>query len=114
MSCGTEIAFLEWLPSYKRATIMQASLAVLAGLCGIVRGALAGGPLWIGGATLILLVIPFTLVVIRPTNNRLLDPRRDRASDETRRLLVSWGRLHGVRTTLSVGASVLYVWAAIG
>ena len=113
LSCGTEIAATEWAPSYKRATLMQAPLAAVAGLAGLARGILAGGPLWISAAVLILSVIPFTLVVVRPTNDRLLDPRRDRASAETRQLLSSWGRLHLVRTVVSVVASILYAWTAI-
>jgi uncharacterized membrane protein len=112
LSCGTQIAATEWAPSYKRATVMQAPLAIVAGLLGILRGVLGGGPLWVWAAVLILSVIPFTLVVIRPTNNQLLDPQRDRGSDETRQLLNSWGRLHSVRTALSVLASILYVWSA--
>jgi hypothetical protein len=112
LSCGTEIAATEWAPSYKRATMMQVPLALVAGLSGIVRGVLGGGWLWLWAAVLILSVIPFTLVVIRPTNNRLLDEQRDRGSDETRQLLNSWGRLHLVRTALSVAASILFVWAA--
>jgi len=112
LSCGTAIAATEWAPSYKRATVMQVVLALVAGFFGIVRSVQGGGPLWGWAATLLLAVIPFTLVVIRPTNNQLLDARRDRASDETRRLLERWGRLHGVRSALSVAASILFVWAA--
>jgi hypothetical protein len=80
----------QWAPSYERATVMQASLAAVAGLLGMVRGAQGGGPLWVWAAILILAVVPFTLIVIRPTNNRLLDPRRDRRSAETFGLLKSW------------------------
>jgi hypothetical protein len=112
LSCGTEAAAAEWAPSYKRATIMQVPLALTAGLFGLLRGAQGGGSLWLFAAILILAVIPFTLVAIRPTNNRLLDPRRDRRSDETLRLLRAWGRLHAVRGALSVAASMLFVWAA--
>lgn len=112
LSCGTEIAAAQWAPSYKRATVMQASLAVVAGLFGMIRGVQGGGPLWVWAAMLILAVVPFTLIVIRPTNNRLLDPRRDRRSDETLQLLKSWGRLHSIRSLLSVAASILFVWAA--
>lgn len=112
LSCGTEIAAAQWAPSYKRATVMQASLAVVAGLFGMIRGVQGGGPLWVWAAMLILTVVPFTLIVIRPTNNRLLDPRRDRRSDETLQLLKSWGRLHSIRSLLSVAASILFVWAA--
>ena len=112
LSCGTEIAATQWAPSYKRATLMQAPLALVAGLFGIVRFILGGGALWGWAALLILAVVPFTLVVIRPTNNQLLDVRRDRGSDETRRLLETWGHLHGVRSALSVVASILFIWAA--
>jgi Domain of unknown function (DUF1772) len=112
LSCGTEIAATQWAPSYKRATRMQAPLALAAGLFGITRGVLGGGSMWISAAVLILSVIPFTLIVIRPTNNRLLDRQRDRGSEETRELLNTWGRLHLVRTVLSLAASVLCVWAA--
>jgi hypothetical protein len=91
---------------------MQVPLALIAGLFGIARGTQGGGPLWLWAAVLILAVIPFTLLAIRPTNNRLLDPGRDRRSDETLQLLKAWGRLHAVRGALSIAASMLFVWAA--
>jgi uncharacterized membrane protein len=113
LSCGTEIAATQWAPSYKRATLMQAPLAVIASVFGIIRGALGDErALWIGASLLILAVVPFTLVVIYPTNHRLLEAGRDRRSDETLHLLKAWGRLHNVRTLLSVVASILFVWAA--
>lgn len=113
LSCGTEIAATQWAPSYKRATVMQASLAVIAGLLGIARAVQHGGALWAAASVLILSVVPFTLIVIRPTNNRLLDPRRDRRSKETLELLKSWGRLHLVRSVAGAGASILFLWAAV-
>jgi uncharacterized membrane protein len=112
LSCGTEIAATEFAPSYKRGALMQAPLAMIAGILGIVRGTLGDdGALWLLAGGLILAVVPFTLIVIRPTNDRLLDPQRDRRSEETLQLLTSWGRLHAVRTLLSVVASVIFVWA---
>lgn len=57
-------------------------------------------------------VIPFTAIVVLPTNNRLLAPDRDPASAETRQLLERWGRLHGVRSALSLAASVIFLIAA--
>ena len=32
LSCGTEVAATQWAPSYKRATVMQVSLAVTAAI----------------------------------------------------------------------------------
>jgi hypothetical protein len=113
LSCGTEIAATEFVPSYKRAAVMQASLAIVAGLSGLARSAVDGELQWAWAGLLILSVVPFTLVVIRPTNTRLLDPRLDRASDEAGELLNTWGRLHLIRTLISAAASVLYVWTAI-
>ena len=112
LSCGTKVAATQWAPSYKRATVMQVPLALVGGLAGIVRWTQGGGPLWGWAALLLVAVIPFTLVVIRPTNHQLLDRERDLGSDETRRLLETWGRLHGVRSALSLTASILFVWAA--
>jgi uncharacterized membrane protein len=113
LSCGTEIAAAQWAPSYKRATLMQAPLAVLATIAGIVRWLLTGGSLWLAGSICIFLVIPFTFLAILPTNHRLLEPGRDRRSAETRVLLTTWGRLHGVRSALSLLASVLLVYALV-
>jgi hypothetical protein len=42
---------------------MQAPLAIIAGLFGLIRGVQGGGGLWISAAVLILLVVPFTLIV---------------------------------------------------
>ena len=112
LSCGTKVAATQWAPSYKRATVMQVPLALVGALAGIVRWAQGGGPLWGWAALLLLAVIPFTLIVIRPTNHQLLEPERDLGSDETRGLLEKWGRLHGVRSALSLLASILFILAA--
>jgi len=65
--------------------------------------------MWLVGAVLIGLVVPFTFIVIMPTNHQLLAPSRDVASADTRALLDKWARLHAVRSALSLVASVTYV-----
>ena len=49
-------------------------------------------------------VVPFTLVVLLPTNHRLLDASLDKASPEAEALLARWGWLHAVRSALSLVA----------
>jgi uncharacterized membrane protein len=109
MGCDTKIAVTVWVPSYKRATVMQASLAVVSFFASVLAWMLGGSVMWLVGAALIGLVVPFTFIAIMPTNHQLLAPGRDLASAETRRLLEKWARLHAVRSVLSLVASVVYI-----
>ena len=110
MECDTKTAATVWAPSYRRATIMQAPLAILSFLAGVISWLLGGGLMWLVGAVLIGSVVPFTFIAIMPTNHRLLAPGRDLASTETRTLLEKWGRLHAVRSALGLAASAIYVF----
>lgn len=109
MVLDTRHAALQWAPSYQRATWMQAPLALLSLLAGTAASLMGGGAGWLGAAVLIGAVVPFTFVVILPTNHALLAPDRDLASDETRALLERWARLHAVRTALSLAATAVYL-----
>jgi hypothetical protein len=113
LQCGTEIAATEFGPSYRRATVMQATCAAL-GLLSSVAAWLAGASVWwLIAGVLVGSVIPFTLMVILPTNKRLLDPMLDKRSAEAERLLARWGRLHAVRSVLSGVALLLYLYLLI-
>jgi len=114
MGLETRIAALQWAPSYKRATWLQAPLALVSFLGGVVAWFLGAGGGWLLAAVLIGAVVPFTLLCIMPTNHKLLKPGRDLDSSETRRLLERWGKLHAVRTILSVVATVIYIWLVRG
>ncbi len=109
MSCGTQIAAMVWAPSYKRATVMQAPLAIVSFIAGVLAWSFGGGIMWFAGAILIGLVVPFTFIMIMPTNHKLLAIDRDLASSETRDLLITWSRLHAVRSLLSLLSLVVYL-----
>ncbi|MFZ0978123.1 MAG: DUF1772 domain-containing protein [Candidatus Acidiferrales bacterium] len=64
---------------------------------------------WLVGGLFLLLVIPFTFAVILPTSKRLENPSLDIHSDETRRLLQRWGRLHAVRSILGAAAFLIFL-----
>jgi hypothetical protein len=76
MSCGTVAAIAEWAPSYKRATVMQASLAAL--------GFLNAFAAWLS---------------------------LDKKSDEARRLLERWNKLHAVRSVLSLASFLVCLYS---
>ena len=113
MGCRTDIAHTVWAPSYKRAVPVMASLAMIGFLSGVFAWLLGAGLMWLIAACLILSVVPITLFVIFPTNNRLLMPDRDICSEETRHLLVKWGKLHATRSVLSFCAACLYLWLLV-
>ena len=109
MSLGPAAALAEWRPSYKRATLMQAPLAI-AGLASAVAAWLNGaGLVWLIGGILLGAVVPFTLFVIFRTNNRLLEPAAVADLDRVRVLLDRWNRLHAVRSALGLAALLTFL-----
>jgi hypothetical protein len=109
----TRQAALQWAPSYKRATWLQAPLAIISCLCGVAVAVITADTRWLVPAFLVGAVVPFTLVVIMPTNRQLLVVGRDLSSASTRSLLVRWGQLHAVRSVLSLMASTVYLWLLV-
>jgi hypothetical protein len=109
MRLDTRHAALQWAPSYKRATTLQAPLAVIGLIAGLLAWYQGAGTGWLVAGLMLGAVVPFTLIVIMPTNKRLLDPARDLDSAETRDLLSRWERLHTVRSGLGLAAFVLAV-----
>jgi hypothetical protein len=104
-----EALLQQWKPSYARGTAMQATLAIVAGVLGLAASWQLQDWRWIVGAVLMLANWPYTLLVIMPTNKRLTAWPAGAASSESRALVVSWGKLHAVRTALGVAAVVAYL-----
>ena len=113
MECGTELAATVFGPSYRRAAVMQAALALTATIAGTSDWLLSRQVVWLIGALLIFSVVPFTLLVIMPTNKKLLDPALNRNSEAAHRLLQRWGRLHAIRSILGFVASVIFLAAVL-
>ncbi len=59
---------------------------------------------WVVAGVLQVSVIPFTLIVILPTNKQLLSPALDRRSAQTGQPLRRWGTLHAGRSVRAQGA----------
>ena len=101
----------EWKPSYDKGKTMQASLALVAGLLGVLATILTGHALWLLGAVLIVTNWPYTLIIILPVNRKLEATAPDAADSGSRQLIESWGRLHAGRTALGFAATLAYLWA---
>jgi uncharacterized membrane protein len=113
ISCGIRLAVTQWRPSYKRGTVMQAQLAVIGSVSALIAWWLGGSFAWLAGGILLLLVVPFTFLVIFPINKRLENQDLDLSSEEAGRLLRRWGGLHAVRSILSGTSFLVFVSALL-
>jgi hypothetical protein len=69
----------QWQPSYTRALPVQAGLAVLGGVVGLIAWYQLRNWKWLAGSIVLLANWPFTLFMIMPTNKRLLDHAHEQA-----------------------------------
>src|ERR671910_2229898 len=109
MQAGTRVALAEFAPSYKRATVTQVSLAIAGFLSTLVAWRSRSDTRWLIGGGLLVSVIPFTALVILPTNKKLLDPATANDLDLAEKLLTKWGRLHAVRSVLSLASLLMFL-----
>ena len=110
METGILPALTEFAPSYHRATVTQVSLASMGFLSALVAWRLRSDSRWLIGGGLLVSVIPFTALAILPTNKQLLDPETANDLDLAEKLLTRWGRLHSVRSVLSLASLLLFLY----
>jgi hypothetical protein len=101
----------EWKPSYKRGAMMQASLALIGCVLGLLAWWQTSHAGFLIGAVAMLAPWPWTLLAIKPTNDALL--ATGQAGPRTRALIEKWGMLHAVRTALGALAVLGYLWACM-
>ena len=110
MQTGIRPALTEFAPSYHRATVTQVSLAVAGFLSALIAWRSRSDARWLIGGGLLVSVIPFTALVIMPTNKKLLDPATANDQDQAEKLLTRWGRLHAVRSVLSSASLLTFLF----
>ncbi len=99
---------LEWKPAYKRGFAMQAPLAVVGFLLGVLAWWQVGEWLWLVGAVVLIANWPYTLLGIMPTNNAIMAIDPATAGPESRRLIEKWSSLHTFRTALGFAATLFF------
>ncbi|HLX14943.1 MAG TPA: DUF1772 domain-containing protein [Bradyrhizobium sp.] len=103
----------EWRPAYKRGAAMQAPLALAGFVLGLLAWLQSPHAGFLIGAAAIVAPWPWTLIVIKPTNDALLASDPEKAGPQTRALIVRWGAVHGVRTALAAIAIAAFLWACV-
>ncbi len=109
MQTGIRLALTEFAPSYHKATVTQVSLASTGFLSALVAWRLRSDSRWLIGGGLLVSSIPFTALVILPTNKKLLDPATANDLELAEKLLTRWGRLHAVRSVLSLASLLTFL-----
>lgn len=99
----------EWKPSYKRGYAMQAPLALVGLVLGIAAWQMTARVAFLAGAIMMIANWPWTLIGVAPTNRALMTTGFERAGPESRRLIIKWGKLHGVRTLLGALSIVAFL-----
>jgi uncharacterized membrane protein len=110
IECGTSLAVTEFAPSYRRAAVMQGALALIGFLMATAAWLRGSSAWWLIGGIALGAIIPFTLIVIFPTNKQLLDSSLEKDSELTLKLLIRWGKLHAVRSALALMSFVLFAY----
>jgi Domain of unknown function (DUF1772) len=111
LALDDRVMLVEWQRSYERASVMQAGLALIACVLGVAAFFVSRDWRWSLGAATILAPWPWTLLVMKPINNRLKATAENAASAETRGLVKTWGWLHAGRSAFGVVATLDYLWA---
>jgi hypothetical protein len=102
---------VEWQRSYNRGAPMQAGLAAVSALLGLLAAWQLHDWRWLAGSALILANWPYTLLVIKPTNDRLHAIAPGQADARARAMIVSWGHLHAGRSALGTASTLVFLWA---
>jgi uncharacterized membrane protein len=103
----------EWKPAYKRGFAMQAPLALIGGILGVLAWWQTGEWLWLAGAIVLVAAWPYTLLAIMPTNNALMAIEPSAAGTRARTLVEKWGWLHAGRSGLGILTTILFLWASL-
>jgi len=89
MKAGVPVAARFFPPMYGLAAPMQIVSALGGTLAGLGQWLLGGNIFWVVGAGMLVFVIPFTVIFLKPINDQLLDSRAQRAEPETEKLLTN-------------------------
>jgi len=110
---GDGALLTEWKSAYGRGLVMQAPIALVGSLLGLLACWQTNDWRWLFGAMVLVANWPYTLFAIMPTNRQLkaIDPAS--AGPTSRTLIERWGRLHAVRSALGFAATLIFLWASM-
>jgi hypothetical protein len=103
----------QWKPAYKRGFAMQAPLAIVGFVLGIIAWWMTGALGFMVGGVLMIANWPWTMFGIMPVNRVLMATKPEEAGTRSRALIVKWNRLHCVRIALGCLAMAAFLIALL-
>ena len=114
LALNDRAALIQWRQSYERAAVMQGCRAMLVFALVLAAWWWDGRDLrWLLGAFVLLAPWPYTLLLIKPVNDKLKAADPIGAGAQTRALIERWGWLHAGRTAMGVLATAIFFCAAM-
>nr|CAD2140629.1 unnamed protein product [Meloidogyne enterolobii] len=104
-------ALQHWKAMYSRAAPIQASLALFTSFVGTGMTYRTGDKIWLLGAGLMFLNLPYTFIFIMPINKKLNATDNEKAGPGTRTLLSKWNSRHAIRSIFGVAAAGVFMYA---
>lgn len=105
---------------YQNAARIQAPLAVLSGSTGVIyslriaKSSPVLAKVWLGAALSFIAIVPYTLIFMMPTNNRIIKSNKTLENESKKQeLLKKWSNLHLVRTVLSLAGFSAMVYGCV-
>ena len=103
----------QWKSAYKCGIAIQAPLAMIGSVLGLLAWLQSGNMLWLFGALILLANWPYTFIAIMPTNRKLMVINPTSAGPESRALIEKWASLHAIRSVLGLAAVLVFLWASL-
>ena len=94
-----------------RGFAMQASLAMVSGILGLVAAWQTKDWRWLVGAALIPCQLALHTAWHHADEQQAKGLAPDAAGPTSRTMIETWGRLHAIRTGLGLAATLAYLWA---
>jgi hypothetical protein len=113
LDLGDKALFTEWRSAYKRGFAMQAPLALVGFVLGLLAWRQTDDWRWLLGAVVLVSNWPYTFFAILPINNQLKAINSAGAGSKSRTLIEHWGRLHAVRSVLGFAATLVFFFASM-
>lgn len=109
MECGTKAATTQFINCYRKSALVQSSLVFLCPVFSFLAWLGGASGWWLAAGLMMGAIVPFTFMFISPINRELLNPDLDKDSAHAKSLLIEWGKLHSVRSAISLVAFIIFL-----